>query len=198
MNLEEQMIKTAQQMGEDHSETVGKGIKKLAENVEHNAVIPKEALGISDEAAERIYAQAFQLYNMGKYKEAQKLFISLTLLNAMETKYILGLAACAHMMKDHEQAVNHYLKCGMMDPKSPIPFYHASDCFIQLNDIYSTMICLNTVIKRAGEKPEFEKMKNRAEATLKTLEEKLKKGETSLEDMKGSPKKNEPELDEEE
>ena len=108
------------------------------------------------------------------------------LMNVMETKFILGLAACAHMMEDYEQAVKHYLTCGMMDPNSPIPFYHASDCFIKLDDIYSAMISLSTVVERSGEKPEYVTMKNRCEVTLETFKEKVKKGEESLKDEKES------------
>ena len=163
-------------------------MEKIIENVSEKHMAPKDALGIDDQTVERIYAQAYQLYNMGKYSDAHTLFSSLILIDVTEPKYLLGIAACSHMLKNYEEAAQHYMQCAAMDPNSPIPYYHAYDCFTELGDTSSAMICLSLTIKRSGEKEEYLELKNRATVTLDTLKEQVKSGKIKpVEEIK--PKK---------
>lgn len=132
-------------------------------------MLPKEAVGINNHVLENIYAQAYRLYNTGKYVEATHLFRILIMLNAVEPKYMLGLAACFHMLKEYNHAIQSYTMCSALDPKNPIPHYHTSDCYIQMQDYLSAMICLELAIDRAGDKTEYAKMKERALLTLESL-----------------------------
>lgn len=134
---------------------------------------PKEALDISPSYLENIYAQAYRLYNTGKYAEASHLFRILIMFNAMEPKYTLGLAACFHMLKDYINAVQTYTMCSILDPKNPIPHYHSSDCFIQMKDYLSAMLCLELAIERTGDKPEYSKMRERAHLSLESLKKQI-------------------------
>ena len=91
------------------------------------------------------------------------------MINATETKYAMGLAACFHMLKDYKTAADTYSIVGVIDPESPISFYHASDCFMQMGDSVSALVALEMAVKRAGEKPEFRTLKDRANLTLESL-----------------------------
>ena len=170
-------MKSLQQIAEKRKGEIERGATKIAKNItEEGKVLPKDALNISDQTLEKMYAQAYQLYNLGKYADAQKMFGTLVMLNVTEPKYLFGLAASEHMMKDYETAASHYVKCSMVDVESPIPFYHASDCFIHAKDMGSAMITLHLTVKRCGDKTEFSTMKERAAMTLENLKLQQKEG----------------------
>lgn len=151
----------AQEMAEGYNEAMGKMF--------HQGMAPKDALGMNAQVLESIYAQAYRLYNTGKYVEAIHLFRVLILLNTAEAKYTLGLAACFHMMKEYQNAIQAYTMCSVIDLTSPLPYYHISDCFIQMKDSLSAMISLQMALEKAGERAEYAKLKERASLTLESL-----------------------------
>jgi len=152
----------------------GKNFQKIARDVLEKRLLPKNAIGLSDAMVEGIYSQAYRLYNAGKYNDAVQLFRLLIMLNSTEAKYTLGFAACFHMMKKHKPAIDAYTLCSVIDPTSPVPYYHAADCYIQMNDPASAVISLEMAVKRAGETPEFLPLKDRAKMMIKRLKKELK------------------------
>lgn len=155
----------ADKQGEKFDQTFGEAADKMW----NQGVSPKEAMGISSSYLENVYAQAYRLYNTGKYAEASHLFRILIMFNAMEPKYMLGLAACFHMLKEYVNAIQTYTMCSALDPKNPISHYHSSDCFIQMKEYLSAMLSLELAIERAGDKQEYAKMKERAQLSLQSL-----------------------------
>lgn len=166
---EQQIKKAAEKVGADIGAEMGKQFQKISEDMIARQFLPKNALGMSDQMIEGIYGQAYRLYNTGKYKDAAELFRLLVMLNSTEPKYSMGLAACFHMMKDYKSAVSTYAICGVIDPESPIPHYHSSDCFLQMRDPVSALISLEMAVKRAGEKQEYQSLKDRALMTIQSL-----------------------------
>lgn len=170
MKGEQHLIKKAT---EDLGSTLGKEKAKDFQNVAAKAVqqgmMPKDMMGLSDAMVEGIYGQAYRLYNTGKYKDASQLFRLLIMLNSTEPKYAMGLAACFHMLKEYKNAVSTYAICGVIDPESPIPHYHASDCYIHMQDPVSALISLEMAVKRAGERQEYQMLKDRALLTIESL-----------------------------
>lgn len=155
-----------QQMGgPTFTELTGKSVKDV------KAI--KDTLGISDEAAEGIYGQAYLLYNTGRYKDAGEVFRLLIMMDSTQSKYIIGLAACYHMMKDFQSAGSTYNLASIIDPDNPIPYFHASDCYLQLGDKVSAASMLEMAVKRAGSKPQFATLKQRSEITLSTLKKEI-------------------------
>lgn len=134
----------------------------LANKMLKEGLSPKDALEVNPQMLENVYAQAYRLYNTGKYEEAVHLFRILVMLNAMEPKYLLGLAASFHLLKDYQNAIHSYTLCSTLDPQSPLPYYHSADCFLQMKDSLSAMICLEMAIKQAGDQSEYAKLKERA------------------------------------
>ena len=137
------------------------------------ATSPQDAMGMSPEMVEGLYGQAYRLYNTGKYQDAAQMFRLLVMINASDPKYTLGLAACMHLMKDYKNAIEIYTICSILDAKSPIPLYHISDCYLQTHDKMSAMIALEMAVKRAGDKPEFQTLKDRSAMTAKSLRKDL-------------------------
>ena len=178
MKGEQQQIKKAvEQVGTDLKENKTEAMTAAITRATRKGSSPKEALGLTDAMVEGVYGQAYRLYNTGKFKEAAQVFCLLIMINSTEPKYAIGLAACFHMLKDYQSAVNTYTVVGFLDPESPISFYHASDCFIQMGDTASALIALEMAVKRAGEKPEFRTLKDRASLTIESLRKDIQKTE---------------------
>jgi type III secretion system low calcium response chaperone LcrH/SycD len=169
---EDEMMEAVAKMGEAHSKEVGKGIGKVTQNILVKGMMPKDACGVGDNTAEAMYAQGYQLYNNGKYGEARQIFSMLTVLNPLEPKYLLGQAASTHMMRELEHAAELYVRYTILSPQDPVPYYHAADCYIQLQEVDCAIVALNMVIKKSGEKPEYSSIKDRAKMMLGNLAEK--------------------------
>lgn len=151
--------------GPSFSELTGKSVKSCSS--------VKDILGVTDESAEGIYGQAYLLYNTGRYRDAGEVFRLLIALNSTEPKYLIGLAACYHMMKEYQSAGSTYNLASIIDPENPIPFFHASDCYLQLGDKASAASMLEMAVKRAVNKPQYATLKQRAEITLDTLKKEI-------------------------
>lgn len=174
----EDIRKVVGEMGAGLEPDQAKKLEQFASKVVGEGVSPRDAMGLNDQMIEGIYAQAYRLYNTGKYKEASQLFRLLIMLNGAEPKYSLGLAACFHMAKDYSTAAEVYTTCAMIDPTNPIPHYHASDCYIQLGDKISALIALEMAVKRSGTKEEYSQLKDRALMTIESLREEIAKPKT--------------------
>ncbi len=175
MKGEQRQIKRAvEQAGTALSQEKKADFQNIAAKAVQQGIMPKDMLGLSDAMVEGLYGQAYRLYNTGKYKDACQLFRLLIMLNSTEPKYAMGLAACFHMLKEYKNAVSSYAMCGVIDPENPIPHYHASDCYIHLNDPISAIIALEMAMKRAGNKPEYKTIKDRAQLTINSLRKDMK------------------------
>lgn len=167
------MKKAMRETGEYMKALGGPDFVEMTESSAKECKAVKDTLGISDETAEGIYGQAYLLYNTGRYKDAGEIFRLLVMMNSTEPKYLIGLAACYHMMKEYQSASSTYNLASIVDPDNPIPFFHASDCYLQLGDKVSAASMLEMAIKRAGEKPQFATLKQRAEITLGTIKKEI-------------------------
>lgn len=164
-----QMKKEALHFSEENVKELESSLKELTNKMFKQGIPPKDAMGINNQVLEGIYAQAYRLYNTGKYSDATHLFRLLIMLNPTEFRYMLGLAACFHMLKEYKNAIQAYTMCAVLDPQSPIPHYHSADCFLQMKDPLSSMLCLELAIKRAGDKPEYAKVKERAVMSMESI-----------------------------
>jgi len=154
--------------------------KKIMPYVTNKGIMPKVALKISDETMEAIYSQAYNLYNQGKYKESSYIFRFLMLLDMTTPKYILGLAACLHRLNDWINASNLYFLCSALDPQNPLPHFHATDCYLQLNQIYLALIAIQMAINTAGNQPQYNVLKERSQLLKASLIKKLEEEEKML------------------
>ena len=170
-----QIKKAVEQLGKEVRKEKTPEVQKITANAVQKGVMPKDALGLTDAMVEGIYGQAYRLYNTGKYQDASRLFRLLVMLNSLESKYAMGLAACFHMLKEYRSAIDSYTLVSIVDPESPIPFYHTSDCYIQMGDNVSALVALEMAVKRAGEKAEFKTLKDRALLTMESLRKDIAK-----------------------
>lgn len=166
---QEKIKKSVDALGAELEEEKKEKVDGASDKLTQSSFLPKDIMGVSDAMVEGIYGQAYRLYNTGKYKDAAQLFRTMVMLNPTEPRYAMGLAACSHMLKDYAYAIEQYTYASMIDPDNPVPAYHSSDCCIQQGDKISAIIALEMAIKRAGNKPEYAVLKDRATLTLQSL-----------------------------
>jgi len=171
----ESIKESVKRAGKGHPKKVQEDVEELAENVVGKGKLLKDAMGLSDEMLEGIYTFAYRLYTLGKYDESLQMFRLLIMLNPMESKYTLGLAACFHMQKDYRSAASSYSLCSMIDPGDPMPYYHASDCYMNMDKPELAVDALRKCIERCGEGETHQQVKNRAEVTLSNIAGEKKK-----------------------
>jgi type III secretion system low calcium response chaperone LcrH/SycD len=172
---QEQIKKATEKMASNIKGEETKNLHTALKGIGRKGSSAKEVLGLTDAMIEGIYGQAYRLYNTGKFKDANQLFRLLIMINPVEPKYVMGLAACFHMLKEYKSAVDTYTIVNVVDPNNPIPLYHASDCYMQMGDPASALIALEMAVKRAGERPEFKTLKDRALLTISGLKKEFDK-----------------------
>ncbi len=130
-----------------------------------------EAMEISNDVLEGMYDQAYRYYNMGQYKKAHPIFSFLFLMNYKDSRFVMGLGACAHMMQNYPEAIQAYECASLQNLTDPVPLYHAVDCYINLDDHPNTVKNLKKIIAITTDKPEHRVMRDRAIMMLKNEEE---------------------------
>lgn len=148
---------------------LAKTTEELLEKLLHSGQPASESLDIRPEQLEGLYTEAYHLYQSGKYMEALPLFRFLIMMNQREFRYIFGLAACFHLLKDYDNAIKVYTVCSALHPDDPTSLCHTADCFKQLKDPLSAMIALQGAITRAGSNNEFASLRERAVMSLERL-----------------------------
>ena len=162
-------------------------LKKLNTDIYVEGMSPQEAMGLSDNMIEGMYSFAYRLYTLGRYDQAAQTFRLLIMMNPLEPRFTLGVAACYQMQKQYELAASSYILSTIADRDNPVPFFHASDCYIELGDMAQAEKTLKLCLERCkGNNPEHQAIKNRAEVALQQVQESL--GKTKKEEKKAKPK----------
>lgn len=186
MDKQDEMIESVMKIAEGETPKIEKGVEALYDNIFNKGMMPKDAIGIKESDTEATYAQGYQLYNMGKYKDARSVFASLLIVDSTEPRFLFGHAACSHMLEDYKAAADMYTYQAVVSPDDPIPYYHAADCYIKIGDAFSAAVVLNQVIKRSGDEEKYKMIKERSEMTVKKLEEQMNTAVVEDEDL-GAP-----------
>lgn len=151
-------------------------IEKMVRAVILEGTSPKDAMKIDQKALDMLYDLAYQHYDGGNYKNALLLFVFLSGIDPKNVKYRMGIAASLHMNKQFQEAIDAYLICASLDPKNPLPFYHMSDCFVQLKDLFRAYYFLKTSIVQAKSNPtRYATLIQRGELACKSLLNDMKK-----------------------
>lgn len=163
----------AEKIGEKVEKEGGEKLSHISQEALSKYKSIKDVLGVNEESMEALYSQAYLLYNTGRYKDSSEVFRLLIMFDSTQAKYLMGLAACLHMQKEYLAASAIYQMTSLADPSDPIPFFHASDCYLHLQDKVSAAVALEMALKRAEGKPEFSALKERATITLQAVRKEL-------------------------
>lgn len=141
----------------------------VGDNVKEKNMLPGQALGFDDTTIEAIYSHGYRLYGAEHYEEAVTIFRTLMLLNPTEKKYLFGMAACFHRLKEYERAVKAYLINAIFDADNPIIYFHAADCYAHLGAVELAQSSLEDVIRIAQDKPQYQVLRERAMLMLEGM-----------------------------
>lgn len=130
----------------------------------------QEAMNLSADLVEEIYALAYNYYHQGKYNEAVSLFYLLVSMSPKEFKYLLGLAATYHQLKDYHSAAIGFYLAAWQKPEDPYPIYYIADCMLKLNQDKESLPFLKQAIRLSKDKPEYVSLRERC----KLIRERIK------------------------
>lgn len=128
---------------------------------------------VSDQAKEKIYGEAFRLYNNGKLDRAIELFQLLIIIDSENPKYAMGLGAAQQMKKNYQYAIDSYVQCSLLDPENPIPYFHTADCYIKMENPGSAIINLELAVEHSKSCTRFSKLQERARMTIEALKREM-------------------------
>ena len=148
--------------------------------------MPKDIFDVNPKTLEFFYAQAYALYNQGKYTEALYLFQMLIMMDPTQSRHAMGSAACLHRMGKYEAAGQIYLLSAPLDKENPLPYFHGADCYIKLGVFALALFCLKKCIEICGERAEFALVKERSLLMQTTCEERLAEEQREYEEEQRS------------
>ncbi len=130
-----------------------------------------EILGIKKATIDARYALAYQLFNTGKYKEAETLFRWLCSYANTEVPHWMGLAASRQAQKKYDEAVEAYQMAALYGAlKDPSPFFYCGICFLKQQKTEEAKVALQTVLTLAdGSKTEDKTFIDKAQTILSEL-----------------------------
>ena len=129
----------------------------------------KDLKNMSDDAMEAIYSVAYNLYQGGKYDEAQKVFQFLCFYDHFNRKYFMGLGACQQMMKKYDNAIEIFTFATVLDADDPRPMLYIGDCHLAMDDKEKAKASYETVLEWAKGQSGYEDETQRAESMLENL-----------------------------
>jgi type III secretion system low calcium response chaperone LcrH/SycD len=150
-----------------------KDYEKVLKEVVEDGKSPAQAMGIEKAQLEAFYGIGYNLYNSGKFPEAKNVFSALVRLDGLQARFWYGLAASFHKMKNYERAKDFYMAWAALEVDNPLPYFHASDCCMELNQEREAILFLYMVIEKCGDMKEFDKIKDKAEMTMASLKVKV-------------------------
>lgn len=139
-----------------------------------------EAMNVSKDYLEFAYSQVYQMFNAGKFEQANRMFQFLFLLNSQDPRYSFGIASTYQMLKDYPQAIVWYIVAATLDPLSPMPYFHLSDCYLKTGLKFAAIATLKKALEIAESEPKYAQLKNRIELNIQSIEAERSKEQAKL------------------
>ncbi len=168
------MSEAINRIGTDASDELSPAIDTIVDNLVNKNMMPMDAIGMDHKTVEALYVQAVNFYNTAQYKEAARAFHALVVLDAIESKFHIGLGASYQMLGEYENALTVYGSIGIFDPENPVPHYHASDCYIKQDLIPAAIAEMQIAVELCGDQPQYAMMKDRCLVSIKSYQDKAK------------------------
>jgi type III secretion system low calcium response chaperone LcrH/SycD len=130
----------------------------------------QEIIGYSQEAMEKFYTSAHQLFLKEEYQKSADAFVFLTTLNPYVHNYWLGLGMSEQLNENYQGALLAYAMAILTDIENPITHYHSGNCYHALNDIANALQSFEMTIRCASDNPLYENVKERATRAKEQLQ----------------------------
>ncbi len=135
-----------------------------------------EAAGITVSMQEEIYVIAHDYYEQGRYNESLALFQMLARINPNSFRFIYGLAASYHQIKDFINASLGFFTALSLEPFNPMPAFYLADCFLNLEspEDASRFLDITIAICEEDRSGEYKKLMERCKLIRTSLKSKIK------------------------
>jgi type III secretion system low calcium response chaperone LcrH/SycD len=127
--------------------------------------------GIPDASMEAVYGMAYNLYNGGRFQDAETLFKYLTVLNHWEKKYWMGLGGARQVLGNYQEAIEAYAMATLIDMMNPMPHFQAAICHLGLGNIQEAQVALECVLEVVKD---GDPIKAKAQGLMDTLKQPAK------------------------
>ena len=130
----------------------------------------QEIIGYTDELMEQLYKAAYEVFQEGRYKDAQDGFLFLTTLNPYVYAYWLGLAMSYQLMEEYEQAILAYECASSVESETPLPYYYLAGCHLYLNEYDEAQESLDLLKEKCRNRPEYKELMEKAQKAEMTIQ----------------------------
>ena len=139
-----------------------------------NGVTVGEALNMSKDDLENLYALGYSLYTSANYKDAETVFQMLCVYTTKEYRFWMGLAGCRQALEKYQSAIDAYQMAALSaSMNNPEPFFYAAKCLLKQN-MKEEAIAVIQALFMMGDKsdPKVAKCHAKARALLDLLQKK--------------------------
>ena len=126
-------------------EFLEKAVKAFAEG----RMTIRDFRGISDEQMEAMYALGYNLFQSGRNADARKVFEGLTVLDHINVKYWIALAATFQEDSNWDRAALCFQTALMLDFDDPRPPFHLAEYFARKGMREQVAACVELLRKKA-------------------------------------------------
>ena len=95
-----------------------------------------------------LYELGFNLYRTKEFTQAESVFRKLVVMMPLEHTHWQGLASSLQMQKRHEDALTAWSMYAFINPKSPLPHFHAAECLLAIEEYSDCLKALDALAKR--------------------------------------------------
>jgi type III secretion system low calcium response chaperone LcrH/SycD len=94
----------------------------------------KDIRGLSAEEVETVYSIGFNLYNQGKYEQAEPMFQFACFYSHLQPRYWMALGNCRQMTKKYAPAIDAYGLAYLFDTEDPWPPIQTAICYLAMKN----------------------------------------------------------------
>jgi type III secretion system low calcium response chaperone LcrH/SycD len=98
-------------------------------------------------SAELLHAEAFRLYEQGKYSDASALFTQLVLIDPFSFAYWQGLASAKQLCRDYEAALQAWSLAVLLETQDPSAYFHVAECLMYLEQSQEALQALEAALR---------------------------------------------------
>lgn len=121
---------------------------------------------IPEESMEELYRIGYNLYNGGRFQDAESMFQYLCILNHWQKKYWMGVAAARQVQKKYAAAIDAYSMATLLEITDPNVPFQAAICHLGLGNVDQATHALEGVVELADNN---HALKSKAEGLLASL-----------------------------
>jgi type III secretion system low calcium response chaperone LcrH/SycD len=152
-----------------------KALARMTEMIMCEGYTFADALNISHEQLESLYAWGYDLQKRGQFEQAENVFQYLCYLNQFDQRGWIALGYCRERLKQLDRALHAYITAGLIDVDNPIPALRTAECLLHKGELSAAKSAAEMVCDLAGDAPEYRQRRNRAEQLLKIIDKRQRK-----------------------